>query len=72
MKGLQEESSDVEKEPTTGGIIYILYKYVYLSIYLYIYYILNISCFWGIYRGCWVDFWCLFCSSGDIYIYIYL
>ena len=37
MKGLQEESSDVEKEPITGGIIYTRYKYVYLSIYINIY-----------------------------------
>ena len=37
MKGLQEESSDIEKEPITGGIIYTRYKYVYLSILILIY-----------------------------------
>ena len=33
MKELQEGSSDVEKEPIIGGIIYTRYKYVYLSLY---------------------------------------
>ena len=37
MKGLQEGSSDVEKEPITGSIIYTRYKYVYISIYILIY-----------------------------------
>ena len=38
MKELQEESSDVEKEPITRGIIYTRYKYVYLSILIYVLY----------------------------------
>ena len=47
MKELQEESSEVKKEPITGRIIYTKYKYIYISLYisLYIYIYIYISYF---------------------------